>query len=173
MSYLLQMKENCQAILTLCQIKVVGNNGLVTQARAYLDLASSISFISEQLAQLLRLPCRPHNMRISGIEGSIVHSSSSRPVQFGVTSLNLGGKTVLVEAVVLSKITSILLFTQWSSISSGNTCHVSHLRVWTSALLAIPICSWGPMCSVEWYVTPSNSGRWVHHSRSRCAFDGW
>ena len=91
-----------------CQIKVIGANGLVTQTRALLDSASSISFISKRLAQLLSLPRRSHNTRISGIGGSIVHSSSRGLVQFSVTSLNPGGKTISVEAVVLPKITSVL-----------------------------------------------------------------
>ena len=107
-SHLSQTKQNCQALLMTCQIKVVGHDGMITQARALLDSASSVSFISERLAQHLRLPRRSHNIRISGIGGSAVHSSSRGLVKFGVTSLNTGGKTISIEAVVLPKITNVL-----------------------------------------------------------------
>ena len=47
------VSQQQQMLLMTCQLRVVTANGQVTKARALLDPASSTSFITEQLAQLL------------------------------------------------------------------------------------------------------------------------
>ena len=65
-----------QVLLMTCQLRIVTTSGYVTKARALLDSASSTSFITERLAQHLRLPRSPRALQISGIGGVDTHLSS-------------------------------------------------------------------------------------------------
>ena len=92
----------------ICQLRVVTANDCVTKARALLDSASSTSFITERLAQHLRLPRIRRSLQISEIGGVNTRLTSRGVVQFGVTDLRRDGNHMPVEAVVLTKITSEL-----------------------------------------------------------------
>ena len=71
-----------------------------------MDSASSASFINELLAQLLRLPRRHHNVKVTGIGDS--PSTSRGIVRFDVARKDGKGKRFGVEAIVLSKGTSTI-----------------------------------------------------------------
>ena len=62
---------NCcrQVLLMTCKVQVIGPSGYTTYARALLDSASSTSFITERLAQHLRLHRTHHSLNISGKGG--------------------------------------------------------------------------------------------------------
>ena len=51
------------SLLMICRVLVHGPNGSSVESRALLDSASSASFVSERLAQSLRLPAQVDNMR--------------------------------------------------------------------------------------------------------------
>ena len=88
-----------------CRVLITAPNGLCTQARGLLDSASSTSFISEHLTQLLRLP-RSHQLaQIAGVGGVSHQSLNQSLVHFTISSLCSAGKAIDVEAVVLPKIT--------------------------------------------------------------------
>ena len=82
-----------------------------------MDSASSTSFIMESLIQRLQLQCRHHSMKVGGIGGSATRLSSCGMVDLNIS--NHCGKTLVVEAVVLPKVT-----TNWSS------CLVQFNRKW-------------------------------------------
>ena len=81
-----------QVILMTCKIQVVGPNGYTAQARALLDSASSTSFVTERLAQHLRLPRTQQSFNISGIGGINARSASRGMVRFSVTHLDGKGR---------------------------------------------------------------------------------
>ena len=88
-----------------CQVQVITPQGLTTHARALLDCASSVSFISEHLVQHLRLPRLRQAAQISGIAGMSAHSNTQSVVQFQVSPVWSTDAVVQVEAIVLSKVT--------------------------------------------------------------------
>ena len=57
------------AVLMTCRVLSHGPDGSSIQARALLDSASSVSFISEHLAQALRLKRSHRDARIHGVAG--------------------------------------------------------------------------------------------------------
>ncbi len=61
------LKSN--TLLMTCRIMITSPNGFSLKARALLDNASSASFVSERLAQTLRLPRTSQNITVSGIAG--------------------------------------------------------------------------------------------------------
>ena len=64
------MTDTPKAVLfMMCQLKVIGPDGLETKARAMIDPGSSTSFVSEHLAQHLCLPRKNSSIRIVGIGG--------------------------------------------------------------------------------------------------------
>lgn len=81
------------------------SNGLSTVAQRLLDSGSSVSFISERLAQHLCLPRTHRAAHISGIAG-ISHDSFSQPItSFSISSTHAPKQEVPVMAKVLSKLT--------------------------------------------------------------------
>ena len=103
-----QLGSARRALLMTCQIQVISPNGMITKARALLDSASSASFITERLAQHLRLPRRHHNLRMSGIGGSLTQMNTRGIVKLNISRVGQGGKIMDVEAIVLPKVTSDL-----------------------------------------------------------------
>ena len=88
-----------------CRVQVVAVDGSSTPARALLDSGSSTSFISERLAQRLRLPRTPHRAQIVGI-GNLSHKSANQSVvRFKVSPIWPSERIFDVEAVVLPKVT--------------------------------------------------------------------
>ena len=97
-----------QVLLMTCQILVTTPQGTAAQARALLDSASSSSFVSERLAQHLRLKRSTHFAEIAGIGGLMHHPRTHAAVQFGVSSLWDPSCIDGVRALVLPKVTTEL-----------------------------------------------------------------
>ena len=97
-----------QVLLMTCQNQVISPNGLVTQARALLDLASSTSFITERLAQHLQLPRRRRDMNVCGVGGMHTQLQSRGKVELSISGLGHGQKRMNLDSIVLPKVTSDL-----------------------------------------------------------------
>ena len=91
-----------EVLLPTCKVKVIGPDGSTHQARALLDSASSVSFITKRLAQQLHLQ---RSLKVSGIGGGAVQSNHGT-ANFRVLSAYCGGRSLLVEAIALLKVTS-------------------------------------------------------------------
>ena len=92
-------------LLMTCQVMIRGSNGSLTQARALLDSGLEASFITERLAQQLRLP-RRHSPMIAYIGGVTPQVRPKGLVKVQVTDRSQAGKVHTVEALVLPRITS-------------------------------------------------------------------
>ena len=93
------------SLLMTCRVTVSSPNGRTTLARGLLDSASSVSFISERLAQQLGLSRARQSARISGVAGISHHSSSQSIAFFTISSAYSYGKQVPVTAIVVPKVT--------------------------------------------------------------------
>ena len=101
-------KPNRQILLMTSRVLVTTHDGLTTQARALLDSASSSSFISDRLAQHLKLPRNYRTAQIFGIGGLSHKSLSQSVVHFNVAPRWSSTKQFQVEAIVLPKVTADL-----------------------------------------------------------------
>ena len=121
-----QLQNRRQVLLMTCRVKIVGPDRSTTQARALLDSASSTSFVTECLAQRLRLVCCKHSVKINGIGATSNQPSSHGVTNFSIACTNSKGKTSPVKALILSKITfnlplrPVLLDTRWKHLDSLN-----------------------------------------------------
>ena len=88
-------------LLMTCRILVEVPDGSSVEVWALLDSASSASFVSEQLAQSLRLPRSHQNIRISGVTGLTHDSSTQHVVNFKVSSLHSPSRKFNVSAVIV------------------------------------------------------------------------
>ena len=61
-----QLNRSTQVLLMTCKAKIFDPDGTFTQARVFLDPGASCSFITERLAQQLRLPGHKDNTMIAG-----------------------------------------------------------------------------------------------------------
>ena len=95
-------------LLMTCRVFILSPNGITTQARALLDSASSTSFVSERLAQHLRLPRLRRQAQITGIGGLAHQSLGQSVVRFSIASALPTVEKFDVEAIVLPKVTSDL-----------------------------------------------------------------
>ena len=92
-------------LLATCQVMVQGPGGTKLQARALLDSGSETSFITERLAQQLRLTRRRSPM-VACLGGVTPQIKPKGLVTVRVTGKNRDGKTHTVDAIVLRRITS-------------------------------------------------------------------
>ena len=92
-------------LLMTCRVLVTAPNGTSVEARALLDNASSASFVSERLAQNLRLPRSNQNITVSGIAG-LQHKTPIQSVtRFEVSPVALSGKNIGVTAIIVPRVT--------------------------------------------------------------------
>ena len=77
----------CQVFLMICQVLVVAPNGYMMQAGALIDLASSMSLITEHLVQWLQLPHQHQSTKVTGIGGTIHNLTSCSAMTFCVTRI--------------------------------------------------------------------------------------
>ena len=89
----------------MCRVRVIGPDGSASEARALLDPALTISLITENLAQSLRLPCHRNATQVSGVGGGPALVLGRGLVQIELKSIGGHEKGRLkVEALVLPKI---------------------------------------------------------------------
>ena len=92
-------------LLMTCRVLIEAPDGSTTLARALLDSGSSASFITERLAQRLRLPRSSQSTRISGIAGLTGAPSSQSVTNFQVASVHSRSRKFDVAAVIVSRVT--------------------------------------------------------------------
>ena len=74
------------ALLMTCQVAIAISDGCMTKARALIDYASLVSFVTERSEQRLRLPHQRKPVQVAGIGGD-EHTSWRSVVTFGVENL--------------------------------------------------------------------------------------
>ena len=89
-------------LLMTCCMLVEAPDGSTTEARALLDSGSSVSFVSERLAQRLRLPRSSQNTRISGVAGLASNSCNQSVTNFKISSVQSHSRKF---AVIVSHVT--------------------------------------------------------------------
>ena len=94
-------------LLMTCQVIIRAPDGATVQVRALLDSGSEASFITERMAQQLRLSRRRQGPTITCIGGSMPQIRSKGLVNVQITDTSQAGKIHPIEALVLPKITSI------------------------------------------------------------------
>ena len=99
-----QLKRSKQVLLMTCKAKIY--DGTFTQARVFLDPGAFCSFVTERLAQQLRLPRHKDNTMIAGIAGvNAMHSHGT--VSFTLGHACGGGKRIRVQnPFVLTRVTA-------------------------------------------------------------------
>ena len=93
------------SLLVTCCVMVMSPRGLSVQARRILDSASSISFISERLAQELHLSHTCEILSVSGVAGLSHKSHTQQVTTFTVSSTSPGGKMISVSAIGVPRVT--------------------------------------------------------------------
>ena len=92
-------------LLMTCRVLVTAPDGTSVEAQALLDNASSVSFVSERLAQNLCLPRSSQDITVSGIAG-LQHKSLIQSVtSFEVSPVVLSGRKISVTAIVIPRVT--------------------------------------------------------------------
>ena len=92
-------------LLMTCKVFVTAPDGTSIEARALLDNASSALFISERIAQHLRLPRSTQNITVSGIAG-LQHKAPIQAVtRFSVSPVAPSNKRLDVIAIIVPRVT--------------------------------------------------------------------
>ena len=91
-------------LLMTCKLIVYAPDGSITEARALLDNGSSASFVSERLAQVLRLPRHKQSMQLSGITGTPL-ASPPHVTNFKISPVHCTGRKIHIAAIVVPKVT--------------------------------------------------------------------
>lgn len=86
-----------------CKILVTGPDGSSAATWALIDTRSSASFITERLAQMVRLRKTKRSIEICGISGQTIKSSTTVVVQFRASPIMREGKIIVVTALILDK----------------------------------------------------------------------
>ena len=92
-------------LLMTCRVLVTAPDGTSVEARALLDNASSVSFVSERLAQNLCLPRSSQDITVSGIAGLRHKSPIQSVTSFEVSPVMLSGRKISVTAIVIPRVT--------------------------------------------------------------------
>ena len=141
-------------LLMTCQVVIRGPNGSTARARALLDSGSEASFITERLAQQLRLARRRGPM-ITCIGETTPHIRPKGLVDIDVTDVHQTGKVHSVQALVLTKITS-----------NTPACPVFEKRDWTHLTdLSLADPDYGTPGSVDLLLGADVFSRVVLHGR--------
>ena len=122
------------ALLMTCQMLVYAPDGTCVRAHGLLDSGSSTSFISEGMAQSLRLPLSSQHIRISGITGMSRGSLLQSVATFAISPVISSTEKLQVSAIVVHRVTCNLptkpvhFNTKWSNL---NDLHLE----WTFMLM--------------------------------------
>ena len=93
------------SLLMTCRVLIDAPDGSSIEARAILDSASSVSFITERLVQTLCLHRSHQNARISGVAG-LTHKSPLQSIaNFKISSVYSPTKKIDVAAIVVPRVT--------------------------------------------------------------------
>ena len=125
MSSNVAVKLQSSSLLLTCRVLIKARDGSSMEARALLDNASSASFVSERLAQILQLPRSPQCIHVCGIAGSSPRNPIQSVASLQITPLYGGSKDINLTAIVLPKITCDLPVSPVPFVSSWS--HISDL----------------------------------------------
>lgn len=114
-------------LLMTCRVLVEAPDGSTTESRALFDSGSSASFVSERLAQRLRLTRSNQSTRISGIAGLTSNPSTRSITSFRISSTHSRSKKFDVTAMIVSQVTCDLPL--HSMPSSAGWEHLSGIRL--------------------------------------------
>ena len=92
-------------LLMICKVFVTAPDGTSIEARALLDNASSASFISERIAQHLRLPRSTQKITVSGIAGLQRKAPIQAVTRFSVSPVSPSSKRLDVIAIIVPRVT--------------------------------------------------------------------
>ena len=116
------------ALLMTCQMFIHAPDGTCIRARGLLDSGSSASFISERVAQSLRLPLSTQHIRITGITGMSRGSPLQSVATLTISPLFSPTEKLTISAIVVPRVTCDLptqpvhFDTKWSHL---NGLHLS------------------------------------------------
>ena len=91
-------------LLMTCQMLIQSPQGAM-QVRALLDSGSAVSFVSERVAQALRLHRCSQNVKICGITGLSIENSNHSLTSFKIASVHTPNRQLSVSAVVIPHVT--------------------------------------------------------------------
>ena len=117
----IQLKSN--SLLMIRHVLVCAPDGTSVEATALLDNASSTSFVSERLAQTLRLPRVNQKARISGAAGLSHHSSNQSIANLSISPVRSLRK-IHITAIIVPKVmcdrpfSPIPLKKEWNHLNS-------------------------------------------------------
>ena len=117
------LELNTNVLLMTCKLLVEVPNGSTIIARGILDSASSASFVSERIVQLLALSRSSCNATISGITGLMHKSRTQCVTSFIISPTHSAVEKINVSAIVVPRVTRdlpvspISLNSNWSHLS--------------------------------------------------------
>ena len=83
-----QLRNRRQVLLMTCRVKIIGPDRSTTQARALLDSASSISFVTDRLVQRLCLVHRNHSIKLAVlVRCQISHLHAEQPISASLVQM--------------------------------------------------------------------------------------
>ena len=110
-----------------CQLLVESPEGVTVEVRGILDSASSASFVSERIAQSLRLKRSSCNTRISGIGGLSLSPFTQSVATFTIAPSHCPSKRMNLSAIVVPRVTCDLPVAPVAYDPSWN--HLADLRL--------------------------------------------
>ena len=125
------MRISPNVLLMTCRVLVVAPDGSTVNARTLLDSGSTVSFISEWLAQVLRLPRSQQQATIYGVAGLAHWNSVQSIATFVLSPTNSTHKEMSVTAVIVPRVTCLL--SQCNRTLNGSICQVYNLLIQTWA----------------------------------------
>ena len=99
------IKINSNCLLMTCRVLLTGPDGSSVEARCLLDNASSASFITERIAQILRLPRSYQSVFVSGIEGLSDEITGRFVSQVTASPVGKPDRRFSITAVVVPRVT--------------------------------------------------------------------
>ena len=99
------VKLKTECLLMTCRALLTAPSGYSIEARCLLDNASSASFVSERVAQLLSLPRSFQSLSISGITGSTNGSNSNSVTQLAVSPIGNLNVSFPISAIIVPRVT--------------------------------------------------------------------
>ena len=99
----IKLKSNC--LLMTCRVRFTASNGLSVEARCLLDNGSSASFISERVAQCLRLPRHFQSICVSGITGMSNNGPGRHVSRLSVSPVNDSQRRFDIAVIIVPRVT--------------------------------------------------------------------
>ena len=98
------VKIQSNPLLMTCQVFAQSPSG-VMQVRALIDSGSAVSFVSERVAQTLRLCRSSQTVRICGITGFSLENNHHSLTSFKIASIHTTSRQLDVSAVIVPRVT--------------------------------------------------------------------